>query len=276
LPGKSGLTSAIHQGFAVSLLLHSALALPFVLREPPPSPVPEEAATLVVEFEGVISDSQSEEIAARETKADQDRKDVETEEAALPPVEEARPERVSPDPPVSAPEISPAPAEPVAGPPVEEWPREITAEQQSAPAEPIKSPAESEQQAPVTRVTAADQGDNDIAGAEEQQTARTIKADREAETGRLREYARQLTKKIQSHLVYPREARQAGLTGTAKVTFTILTGGQILPGTLRVTVSSGQARLDESALQTVRVSAPFDPPPQQMTVAVAVAFGRGH
>ncbi len=36
----------------------------------------------------------------------------------------------------------------------------------------------------------------------------------------------------------------------------------------------GQPKLDATALRTVRLSGPFDPPPQQMTVAIAVALGR--
>jgi protein TonB len=52
--------STIRLGFAVSLVLHFALALPFVLRfrtNPPPM----EASTLVVEVDGVVADSQAEE-----------------------------------------------------------------------------------------------------------------------------------------------------------------------------------------------------------------------
>jgi periplasmic protein TonB len=83
-----------------------------------------------------------------------------------------------------------------------------------------------------------------------------------------------LSKKVQANLVYPDEARQAGLHGTATVSFAILRTGQIRPETLKVVVSSGQPKLDESALKTIRASIPFDPAPKEMTVAVAVDFGR--
>jgi protein TonB len=43
---------------------------------------------------------------------------------------------------------------------------------------------------------------------------------------------------------------------------------------LKIVESSGQPKLDASALKTIRASAPFAPPPKEMTVAIAVAFGR--
>jgi periplasmic protein TonB len=106
-----------------------------------------------------------------------------------------------------------------------------------------------------------------------QQNAQTIKADQQ-EIDRLRDYVKLLTKKVQSNLVYPDEGRQAGLTGTATVSFTILGTGQIRPETLKIVESSGQPKLDAGALKTIRASAPFNPPPKEMTVAIAVAFGR--
>jgi hypothetical protein len=46
------------------------------------------------------------------------------------------------------------------------------------------------------------------------------------------------------------------------------------PESLKIVAGSGQAKLDESALKTIRASVPFDPPPREMTVAIAVAFGQ--
>jgi len=50
--------------------------------------------------------------------------------------------------------------------------------------------------------------------------------------------------------------------------------GQIRPESLKVVSSSGQATLDASAMQTIRSSVPFDAPPKEMTIAIAVAFSR--
>jgi protein TonB len=79
---------------------------------------------------------------------------------------------------------------------------------------------------------------------------------------------------VQAHLVYPDDGRRAGLQGTATVSFAVLRNGQIRPETLKIVTSSGQPRLDASALKTIRASIPFDPAPKEMTVAIAVDFGR--
>jgi protein TonB len=60
------------------------------------------------------------------------------------------------------------------------------------------------------------------------------------------------------------------------VSFTILPSGQIRPESVKIITSNGQPKLDASALKTIRASVPFDPPPKEMTVAIAVAFGRKH
>lgn len=112
-----------------------------------------------------------------------------------------------------------------------------------------------------------------VAGAEEQQIAQTIRS-RPTEIDLLKEYVRLLSRKVQSRLVYPEEGRRSGLQGAATVSFAILPTGQIRPETLKIVGSSGQPKLDASALKTVRSSAPFDPPPKEMTVAIDVAFSK--
>jgi len=111
-------------------------------------------------------------------------------------------------------------------------------------------------------------------GAEERQKAQIIRQDPEEDINLLKGYVKRLTKKVQANLIYPEEGRQAGLHGAATVSFTILGSGQIRPETLKIVASSGQPKLDASALKTVRSSAPFDPPPKEMTVAISVSFGR--
>lgn len=153
-------------------------------------------------------------------------------------------------------------------PPSEDRPKDVAADDREAakpPPEPDPSPAKTQATAGANRE-----------GAEEQQNAQTIRNDREAEIDRLKDYVKLLSKKVQSRLVYPDEGRQAGLQGAATVSFAILPTGQIRPETLRVVESSGQPKLDASALKTVRSSVPFAPPPREMTVAIAVAFGRKH
>jgi protein TonB len=83
-----------------------------------------------------------------------------------------------------------------------------------------------------------------------------------------------LAKKIQGNLIYPDKGRRSGLHGVATVSFGIRSDGQIRPETLKIVQSSGQSELDASALETIRACAPFTSPPEEVTVAIAVAFGR--
>lgn len=108
----------------------------------------------------------------------------------------------------------------------------------------------------------------------ERQEAQTLKIERDREADRLREYIKRLTKKIQANLVYPQEGRRAGLQGNATVSFRLAADGQIKPGTLIIVASSGQPRLDASALATARACAPFEPPPREITVTLVVGYGR--
>lgn len=111
-------------------------------------------------------------------------------------------------------------------------------------------------------------------GGEERQKAQTIAKPQKTEEDRVTAYVKQLSKRIQTRLVYPSEARAAGLQGSATVSFTISANGQIVPSSLRIVTGSGQPQLDAGALKTVRAASPFAPPPREMNVAVAVGFAR--
>jgi periplasmic protein TonB len=230
----------IWHGLAASLVLHAVLGLPFVLyalAEPP-----EAAPTLVIELQGAVADNQAEQKVEQEIRG------------------RAEQEKAEPAKPAAA-----APAQPADDPPVDD--KDATM--------PAPAPQQPEQAAePSAEATSGSAGLNDITGAEERQTAQTIRTDRETETDQLREYVKRLTKKVQTRLVYPDDSRQAGLHGTATVSFAILRTGQIRPETLKIVASSGQPRLDASALRTIRASIPFDPAPREMTVVIAVDFGR--
>ncbi|PNG26387.1 energy transducer TonB [Methylocella silvestris] len=243
--GRSRFT--IYHGLAVSLALHCALALPFVLQEL--SPAPDEPEILVVELQGVIADTQSEQKTLQETKGAAQQ---EAAEAGRPAQAVAAP--AEPPPPEDQPKDDPAREEVLAAPPV---PTTIPPPPDAAPPQPSQGA-----------------GANTSAGAEERSAAQRIRMERDAERDRLKAYVKRLTKRVQAHLAYPDEERQAGLQGAATVSFTILPGGAIRPETLKIISTSGQPKLDASALKTIRLSGPFDPPPREMTVALAVAFGR--
>jgi protein TonB len=215
----------IWHGMAVSLALHSAVALPFVVYSL--TPPPDDAEMLVVELEGEISDTQVEEKVAQ-----------------------APPDQPQPQP----------------TPPQEEPPPEPQEDEGSKPPEP--QPQISAPQPPAPPQV------HQVQDPDEQQKAQILKAERDLEADRLRKYVKRLTKKVQAHLVYPDEGRGAGLHGNARVSFTLAPSGQIKPGTLAIAESSGQSKLDASALATVRASAPFEPPPSEMNVAFVVGYGK--
>jgi len=233
-------------------------------------PQPDEPETLVVELQGVEADSQTIQQVLQETKGDAKR------EAKEKPVEPPPPPPVPPPETIATQETQTPEEQPLnvaengneapAGPPAAAEPP-----QSSPPPVPpvVKTP-------PVAETKSANPGTNNVAGAEEKQNAQTIKADPAAERDKLRDYVKELTKKVQANLVYPQDARQGHLTGTVRVSFTILSNGQIQPESLKVITSSGQPKLDAGALRTIRASVPFAQPPEQMTVAIAVGFGNKH
>lgn len=228
----------IYHGMAASLAIHSALALPFVVRGLMPQP-DELPPTLVIELKGVVADSQAEQKILQQTA-----EAVKQNEADKPKPAEAPP--VNQD----APDDSPL-------------------EEKDA-STPLPTPTRAQTEAkPMVNPGAAN-----VPGVAERQTAQIIKTDRDVEANRLREYVKLLTKKVQANLVYPDEGRKAGLQGAVTVSFTILQTGQISQDSLTIVVGSGQPKLDASALATVRASAPFEQPPREMTVAIAVGFVR--
>ena len=75
---------------------------------------------------------------------------------------------------------------------------------------------------------------------------------------------------IRNRLVYPPEARGAGIQGVAELSFVIHTDGHV--SNVRVTVSSGSETLDASAVEAIYSAAPFRPPPHQARLVIPVAF----
>jgi protein TonB len=227
----------IWHGIAASLLIHAAPAAPFVwytLATPPDEP-----PTLVVELQGTVADTQTEQQVQQEIKG-----------AAEPDKDKPEPAKSAEAPPSDAREQHAVEDEAAMPPPTEQTPQ------------------------PPAEAKSAGTGANTITGAQERQIAQTIQVDRPTEIELLREYVKLLSKKVQAHLVYPDDGRKAALQGTATVSFTILRSGEIRAETLRIVTSSGQPRLDASALKTIRASIPFDPAPKEMTIVIAVDFGR--
>lgn len=237
----------------ISLALHGALVLPFVV---PPAEPPEDPSVLVVELMGIQAPIQSEEKIQQQTKGEQASQQAQT---ATPPT-----------PPDTQPE-----------PPAPEQPREEVSEngtrEQAPPDQPEEKKQEAaQQQQPSTPAPAsiANTGRADIEGLTEQQKAQTIAMDDVDEKELLRAYLKVLTKTVQENLVYPDAGRSQGLKGTASVAFTVQADGAVAPGTLRITTSSGQPKLDAAAMKTVEASAPFAAPPRSITIAISVVYGK--
>lgn len=110
--------------------------------------------------------------------------------------------------------------------------------------------------------------------AEEARPAQTIRPRPQDEAAAIQQYLRALRQAIQSRLVYPPEARAAGVVGAPVIRFAITASGEIQPGSLALQESSGHPVLDERALAAALASAPLARPPKPMKVAIAVSFTR--
>ncbi len=270
----------IYHGLAASIAIHSALGVPMFLYAL--AAAPEEPPTLVVELQGLVADTQTEEKVLQETKG---QAAAETAAPAPPPVAETPP--VQPPPPEA--QAAPPPAAEAAPPePEAEAPRQA---QEAPPTKQAETPQPKEAQTPPpeapqprqaeaprpetarTQESSTAPGAANVKGDDEARKAQAIKLSEE-EADRLRKYVKGLTKRVQSNLRYPDEGRRAGMQGAATVSFTLLANGQIRPDSLKIVESSSQPKLDASALETVRSSVPFESPPKEMTVAIDVVFGR--
>lgn len=242
------MTFTLAHGFAVSLALHGALVLPFVLpaREEPP----QEPPLLMVELQGFVSDTQSEQQVQQQTKGQAAQEAQQAAEAAQA-AQQAAPDTPQDEP---VPEGTTAVAQPPAP------------EQEAVAAPSATSEAQADTQAGRT-------GTADVKGADEQKQAQTIAPDPQEEEQRLLAYLQGVAKKAREKLVYPDNPRKTiRARGTTWVSFTVLADGRISPGTLKVRTSSGQPQYDAAALKTVAASAPFDPPPKEMDVAIPVDY----
>jgi protein TonB len=83
-------------------------------------------------------------------------------------------------------------------------------------------------------------------------------------------YQAQVLAHLSRHRVYPPEAQRAGLTGVARVTFSLARDGRVLSASLAG--RSGEEILDQAALDMVRRAAPFPPFPAGISQS-RLAFG---
>ncbi len=127
--------------------------------------------------------------------------------------------------------------------------------------------------APVRAAPGATQA-MDVMGLEQRQDAHKIRSRPEASVDPLQYYAKLLSKRVQKKLVYPEAGRWAGWQGAPVVAFAITTDGSIRDGSLKIVSSSGEPKLDASALRTILGCAPFEPPPHEVALRITVKYGR--
>jgi len=224
----------IEPGFAASLALHGAVLL--IAAWVAVAAPDDNEETLVVVFNGVEADDQVDEKLKEQTSGSPGSTAVSPQQQTLVQAGEDRQMDAPPD-----------------------------------EAEPMPS-AERPQATPANAIPGSP-GSLEVSGEDQRQDARKLRQRVENQIDPLQTYAKLLTKKVQSKLVYPEAGRQAGLQGAAAVSFTILPDGALRPGSLQVVSSSGEAKLDESALKTIRASAPFDPPRHEITLKITIKYG---
>jgi protein TonB len=76
--------------------------------------------------------------------------------------------------------------------------------------------------------------------------------------------------RIRNKLIYPLEARRAGVQGVAELSFIIHPDGHV--SDVGITVSSDSETLDAAAVEAIYAAAPFRPPPVQARLIIPVAF----
>lgn len=246
---KKKRTFTIWHGLAASIAVHAAAGLPFivsVIAAPPGEP------PLLIELQGVAPDS-LDLAEVKQSEIDQKR---------------GAPEQPRPDRPDPAKEHSLRQTEAA-----DEPPMEVAADdkaEHNLPQPTPTPPTRTVQAPPPVPETKAAPDDNDVNAAREY-VPPTRKVDQPEMTEQ--EYGNLVFKKVRDSRVVPDEVKRGRMQGTATVSFVIQSNGDIRPETLKVVKSSGQPTLDAGALNTIRASAPFAPPPREISVSIGVAFG---
>jgi protein TonB len=154
---------------------------------------------------------------------------------------------------LTLPEEQTAPSRPVEPAPVPRAPAAVKVEQASIPEkrEQTKKTARSAPSAAASPSRAAASNSNGASGAGGAADARGSAA--------ISSYQAQVLAHLTRHRVYPQEARERGVTGIARVQFTLARDGRVLLASL--IGGSGERLLESAALDMVRRASPFPPFP---------------
>lgn len=230
---------SIAASFFLSIIMHLMLfggaAAAYFYK---PSTPPRNVERLVVQLEGMASHTQAEKKIAVEEKKEE-----------LPLVE--KPVEPPPEPkekPKPKPKEKPAPRK--------VKPMEEAVIERIKPEEELPVPAP---QAPSDQV--------DIN--REEQMLMSVQDDLTA----INRYLVSFKKKLAENLIYPKEAKRKEYTGIPTVKLSILMDGSVPADSVSIQKSSGYAALDEAAMEAIKQSSPFPPPPRALeNVAVEIVF----
>ncbi len=268
-------------GIAVSILVHSALALA-LLR---PAPLYHQASTVTeIPIEIVIETTQEDTPPA-----------AMRQETVQPPMPEtaATPEPIEDE--VMAADKVPAAdplAETVSEPPRVDMPPAV-AEPESISAPPLplpveaQVPAESAIKVPPAQIPEPPKArPHPVAAQRSQQSQKISKPEPDrrpppaqpakhappaASAADLAAFSAAVAGRVQAAKRYPESARSRGGSGTVIVSFSIGPGGQL--ARVSLARSSGQSDLDSEALETVRRAAPFPMPPMGAPLSFSIPLG---
>ena len=152
----------------------------------------------------------------------------------------------------------------------------VNIEEYSEPAAPKKA---AQPKVPDEPVIAKDDAAEDIIETEELPPEVSGVTDGEADSEEgsaayISEYTKNnynyIQKRIMQELIYPSQARRAGIQGVVEVVFVINTDGSIQETAVRR--SSDKIILDEEALRAVKNAAPFRPPQRPVRIVIPVSF----
>ena len=227
----------------VSLALHVCVILPFIVTTFH-APYQDKPNKLLIELFGMVSNRQVEE-KKKGTEGARQNRVASRQSVARQQVKKAAPKQ-SPDKPETA-----------------------------APDAPVHVEKTDDSPGPAEQATAASLASlpsvaTSAGGSVEQRQQSIRHADEDAV--KAREYGARLSKRLQANLVYPEEVRKHGIEGVSTIAFTIMESGDIKRNSLRVQKSSGYAALDSNALKSALASAPFEKPPKEVTISIAVSF----
>jgi protein TonB len=238
----------IWHGLAASVAVHAALGLPFVVSVIAARP---EEPRLFIELQGIDQDS-LDLAEIKESEIDQKKGAPQQPKPATPdPAKEQPPQQTTP---------------------TDEPPMEVAAADEPLhdPPQPMPTPPSRAVEAPPpVPETKAAPDDNDVKGAAEYVPPSRKVAQVEISE---QDYGALVVKKVRENRVVPDETKRGRLYGVTTVSFVILSNGDIRPETLKTIKSSGRPVLDAAALNAVRASVPFAPPPREMAVTFDVAF----